>query len=168
VGEGGRRDRRGVCVGPPGKDEVGRAWMNSVDCELFKWISNEFDLIWLKGGPTWPQKLQIKYGWKYLEIRNNFTYRIFSIFEMEFELKFKEISMSWNQRKFTGKSWNFRFQWNLASKLLAMLYCQEKSISIKRGSEIWIPFKKGKLDWFHDSLNPKLYFWIPLLDLGSY
>jgi hypothetical protein len=45
VGEGGRRDRRGVCVGPPGKDEVGRAWMNSVDCELFKWISNEFDLI---------------------------------------------------------------------------------------------------------------------------
>jgi hypothetical protein len=28
--------------------------------------------------------------------------------------------------------------------------------------------QKGKLDWFRDSLNPKLYFWIPHLDLGSY
>jgi hypothetical protein len=28
--------------------------------------------------------------------------------------------------------------------------------------------QKGKLDWFRDSLNPKLYYWIPFLDLGSY
>jgi hypothetical protein len=27
--------------------------------------------------------------------------------------------------------------------------------------------RKGNSDWFHDSLNPKLYFWIPLFDLGS-
>jgi hypothetical protein len=29
----------------PGKNEVGRARMNSDDCELFKLISNEFDLF---------------------------------------------------------------------------------------------------------------------------
>jgi hypothetical protein len=28
------------------------------------------------------------------QIRNNFTYRIFFIFEIKFELKFKEVSMS--------------------------------------------------------------------------
>jgi hypothetical protein len=32
------RGRRGARVGRPGKDEVGRAQMNSDDCELFKWI----------------------------------------------------------------------------------------------------------------------------------
>jgi hypothetical protein len=29
----------------PGKIEVGRARMNNNDCELFKWILNEFDLF---------------------------------------------------------------------------------------------------------------------------
>jgi hypothetical protein len=76
-------------------------------------------------------------------IRNNFPYRSFPRFEMEFELKFREASMSWNQRKFTGISWNFGFWWNLASKLLVTPYCQKKSISIKIGSESWIPLKKG-------------------------
>jgi hypothetical protein len=47
-----------------------------------------------KGGPTKLQKFQIKYRWKELEIRNTFPYRIFSRLEMEFELKFKELSMS--------------------------------------------------------------------------
>jgi hypothetical protein len=37
------------------------------------------------------QKFQIKYGWKELEIRNNFYYRNSSIFEIEFELKFREL-----------------------------------------------------------------------------
>jgi hypothetical protein len=37
------------------------------------------------------QKFHIKYGWKEFEIRNNVTYRNFSIFEMEFDLKFKEL-----------------------------------------------------------------------------
>jgi hypothetical protein len=39
-------------------------------------------------------KLEIKYGWKDFEIRNNFPYRIFSRFEIEFELKFRENSLS--------------------------------------------------------------------------
>jgi hypothetical protein len=43
-----------------------------------------------------PQKFQIKYGLKELEIRNNFPYRNFSRFEMEFELKIGEASMSRN------------------------------------------------------------------------
>jgi hypothetical protein len=37
------------------------------------------------------KKLEIKYGWKDLEIRNNFPYRNFSRFEKEFELKFREL-----------------------------------------------------------------------------
>jgi hypothetical protein len=37
------------------------------------------------------KKLEVKYGWKELEIRNNFPYRIFSRSEKEFELKFKEL-----------------------------------------------------------------------------
>jgi hypothetical protein len=37
------------------------------------------------------EKLEVKYGWKELEIRNIFTYRNISRFEMEFELKFREL-----------------------------------------------------------------------------
>jgi hypothetical protein len=37
------------------------------------------------------EKLEIKYGWKELEIRNNFPYTNFSRFEKEFELKFREL-----------------------------------------------------------------------------
>jgi hypothetical protein len=37
------------------------------------------------------QKFKLKYGWKELEIRNNFPYRNISRFEMEFELKFREL-----------------------------------------------------------------------------
>jgi hypothetical protein len=37
------------------------------------------------------QKFQIKYIWKELEIRNNLSYRNFSRFEIEFELKFREL-----------------------------------------------------------------------------
>jgi hypothetical protein len=36
-------------------------------------------------------KFQIKYGWKEIEIRNNFYYRNFSRFEMKFELKIREL-----------------------------------------------------------------------------
>jgi hypothetical protein len=58
-------------------------------------ISNRF-----KSAPTFDrskgclpilEKLEIKYGWKKFEIRNNFTYRNFSRFEKEFELKFREL-----------------------------------------------------------------------------
>jgi hypothetical protein len=36
------------------------------------------------------QKFKTKYGWKVFEIRNNFPYRDFLIFRMDFELKFRE------------------------------------------------------------------------------
>jgi hypothetical protein len=35
--------------------------------------------------------LEIKYEWNELEIRNNFSYRKFSKFETEFELKIREL-----------------------------------------------------------------------------
>jgi hypothetical protein len=44
-----------------------------------------------KGGPLWLKKFQIKYGWKEVEIRNNFPNRNFSRFEMKFELKLREL-----------------------------------------------------------------------------
>jgi hypothetical protein len=59
--------------------------------------SNKFQLarnVLLMGGPTRLQKFQIKYVRKEIEIRNNFSYRNVSRFEMEFELKFREASMS--------------------------------------------------------------------------
>jgi hypothetical protein len=37
------------------------------------------------------KKLEIKYGWKDIEIRNNFSYRNLSRCEMEFELKIREL-----------------------------------------------------------------------------
>jgi hypothetical protein len=40
------------------------------------------------------QKIEIKYGFEGFDERNNFPYRNFSRFEMEFELKFREASMS--------------------------------------------------------------------------
>jgi hypothetical protein len=41
------------------------------------------------------QKFEIKYGSEGLDERNNFPYWNFSRFEMEFESKFREASMSW-------------------------------------------------------------------------
>jgi hypothetical protein len=49
-------------------------------------------------------KLEIKYGWKVFEIRNNFPYTDFLRFKMNFELKFIETSMSLKQGKI---DWNF-------------------------------------------------------------
>jgi hypothetical protein len=40
------------------------------------------------------QKFEIKYGWRDLEMVNNFAYKNSSRFEMEFELKFREVSVS--------------------------------------------------------------------------
>jgi hypothetical protein len=37
------------------------------------------------------QKFKIEYVWNELEIWNNFSYRNFSRFEMEFELKIREL-----------------------------------------------------------------------------
>jgi hypothetical protein len=40
------------------------------------------------------EKIQIKYGWKVLDMRNNYAYRNFLRFLMSFELKFRKFSMS--------------------------------------------------------------------------
>jgi hypothetical protein len=48
-------------------------------------------MVLTKGGSTLLQKFQIKYRLKSLEIRNNFPYRNFSRFKIEFELKFREL-----------------------------------------------------------------------------
>jgi hypothetical protein len=40
------------------------------------------------------QKFEIKYGWKVFDLRNNVPYKDFLIFEMDFELKFREACMS--------------------------------------------------------------------------
>jgi hypothetical protein len=45
-----------------------------------------------KGDLHWLKKIEIKYGCEGFEISNNFIYRNFSEFEMEFELKIKEAS----------------------------------------------------------------------------
>jgi hypothetical protein len=60
-----------------------------------KFISNgfKFDSNFDRSKMCLPvlQKLEVKYGWKELEIKNNFPYRNFSRFEKEFELKFREL-----------------------------------------------------------------------------
>jgi hypothetical protein len=54
----------------------------------------EFLQIWLVEKIPFPlHKFEIKYGWKAFEISINFPYRNFSKFEIEFELKFREVSM---------------------------------------------------------------------------
>jgi hypothetical protein len=40
------------------------------------------------------QKWEIKYGWKELEMRNNFVYKGFLRFEIDTEQKFIEASMT--------------------------------------------------------------------------
>jgi hypothetical protein len=49
----------------------------------------------LKPKPTLPcpQKFELKYGWRSFEVRNNFTYKGFLRSEMDFEIKFGEVSM---------------------------------------------------------------------------
>jgi hypothetical protein len=40
------------------------------------------------------KKFKIKYGWREIEIGNNVSYICFSRFEMEFELKFRELDFN--------------------------------------------------------------------------
>jgi hypothetical protein len=51
-------------------------------------------MILTKGWTSRAPKIPKKYGFKELEIRNNFTYRNFSRFELKFELNFQEVSMT--------------------------------------------------------------------------
>jgi hypothetical protein len=48
----------------------------------------------LKQDFTGIKKIEIKYGFEGFGERNNFLHMNFSRFEMDFELKFREVSMS--------------------------------------------------------------------------
>jgi hypothetical protein len=71
---------------------MGPAQKNSICFDLFKNFSNDFELIQLKDGLPLLKKIQIKYGCEGFDVRNNFPYINFLIFETEFELKIGEDS----------------------------------------------------------------------------
>jgi hypothetical protein len=81
------------------RDADTRVRLHSAGRREFKWDSKQFQtdsnllrtLTDPKGAFPCSKKLEIKYGWKGAEIRNNFPYRDFSRFEMEFELKIREL-----------------------------------------------------------------------------
>jgi hypothetical protein len=64
------------------------------DSIKFEIIQIRPNLIQTKTDSPMLQKFEIKYGWKVFEIRNNIPYSSFFRFEMKFELKFREASMS--------------------------------------------------------------------------
>jgi hypothetical protein len=66
--------------------------------------SNLLKLDLIQTGPFQLKQFEIKYGWKAFEIRNNFSYRNLFGFEMNFELKFREIFRSRKQGKI---DWEF-------------------------------------------------------------
>jgi hypothetical protein len=89
------------------------------------------------------KKIPEKYGFVDNKRRNNFPYRNFSRFEMKFELKFREASMSWKQGKLTGKTWKLGILWNLANKLLVVPSFKENKFQAKCGARIWISLEGG-------------------------
>jgi hypothetical protein len=64
-------------------------------CDLIKFeiFQNRLNSIQTKTDPPMPQKFELKYGWRAFEVRNNFPYKGFIRFEMDFELKIREFSM---------------------------------------------------------------------------
>jgi hypothetical protein len=72
------------------------------------WIPQNFG--WFKRYFPVFQKFEIKYGSKEFEMRNNFAYRNLLRFWMNFELKFRETSMSWTFLKIHWKNLKL---WNL-------------------------------------------------------
>jgi hypothetical protein len=56
------------------------------------------------------RKIEIKYGWREFEIRNNFPSKRFLRFQMDYELKFREASMT---RISIEIHWKFLELWNL-------------------------------------------------------
>jgi hypothetical protein len=67
-----------------------RHWLGSENNIFFQKLFNIFELIQSKGDVAMIQNFQIKYCFKYFEIRNNFPYWNFSKFRLEFELKTRE------------------------------------------------------------------------------
>jgi hypothetical protein len=121
----------------------------------FKPIQKVLSLVRKIGSKIWMERV---------EIRNNFPYRNFSILEKGFELKCRELQ--WVE-----------IHWKILELSILMKFGQQapgytlfqgKINFHQRGVIILISTRKGNSDWFHDSLNLKLYFWIPSFDLGSY
>jgi hypothetical protein len=69
------------------------AGVSGCDLIKFKIFQNRPNSIQTKTDPPVLQKIELKYGWREFEVRNNFPYKGFLTFEMNFELKFREISM---------------------------------------------------------------------------
>jgi hypothetical protein len=116
VGHSGseRGENRGH-VGRPGERKIDQAQRNSKIFNLFKKISNEYELFWSKSEPTRLQKFQINYVFEENQIRNKFPYRYFSKFRVEFELKFEEALGFKIQSNLVEFEWNFpeleEFNW---------------------------------------------------------
>jgi hypothetical protein len=71
---------------------MGPAQKNSICFDLLKNFSNDFELVRFKDGLPVLEKNQLKYGCEGFEVRNDFPYVNFLIFETKFELKFEEDS----------------------------------------------------------------------------
>jgi hypothetical protein len=70
--------------------------------------SNGFELIRSKGRLPLLENFKKKFGIEGFEERNNFSYRNFSQFRINFELKFREVLGFEIDRKLMEISWNFR------------------------------------------------------------
>jgi hypothetical protein len=57
-------------------------------------IQTHPNLLWSKQDFPLLQKFELKYGCKVFELRNNFSYKDFLRLELDFDLKFREASMS--------------------------------------------------------------------------
>jgi hypothetical protein len=66
-----------------------------INSKYFNFNSNAPKLDSIQTEPSWLEHFEIKYGSQVFEIKNNFPYRDFLRFEMDFKLKFREASMSW-------------------------------------------------------------------------
>jgi hypothetical protein len=71
-----------------------RPWLNPFETvsNEFKSNSNLFKFASIQKGSSVARKFKIKYGFEGFDERNNFAYRNFLGFKMDFELKFKEAS----------------------------------------------------------------------------
>jgi hypothetical protein len=73
-------------------------------------ISNSFKFPQAKQDLPGLKKFEIKYGWRELWIWNNFPYKGFLRFKMDFDLKFREASMTQISIEI---HWKFLKLWNL-------------------------------------------------------
>jgi hypothetical protein len=77
---------------------------------------------------------------------------------------FYELNFNRNLLEILGTS-DFNEIWPASS--LLHLIARKNQFPSKEDQKVEV-HSKWKFDWFHNSLNPKLYFWIPPFDLGSY